>query len=687
MNLELLAEQRGVQALGYALLHFIWQGALIAIVFACACVLLRRSSAQMRYAVACGCLLLMLVLPLGTLLYLLSPAHTGATVNNSAQLFDARSARSQPTAKVSLDHAMLRAQSPNVFEDEDQNAPFERWAQARFTYALPWLVFVWMTGALVLALRLCGGWWLMQRLKRVCTTTTTNARVWQARVAQLAHRMNLSRPVTLCECALVEVPAVIGWMRPIILVPASAFLGLSAEQLEAVLAHELAHIHRHDYLVNLLQSLVETVLFYHPAVWWLSQRIRVEREHACDDIAVEATGDVLVYVRALTQLEDLRQRTYSNALAVAADGGSLMQRIQRLITNQPTTSPRSATFAAGLLVVTLALLSIIAGAQAIASVKKDGTRSTRVNAPVAQARRAVAVTFVNMPTQYTYYAPRAERDTRRLIDSLKANHIPAVGFLNEKKLYDENGKLDEQRVNLLRLWLDAGFELGNETYSHRSLYNTPLEDFLQEVERGEEVSDKLMREHGRKVRYFSYPYLNTGPNAQTKEAAEKFLSARGYTVHPVTIDNMDWLFGKAYADARRREDEDAMQRIRAEYVPYMEHMFNFYEQLSRDVVGYEVPQVLMLTDTALNADQFENLVAMLKRRGYAFISLEEALKDKAYSQPDTYTGNLGISWLQRWAITKGGEFRQEPDLPEYMRQFNTYGNGTADKTAKQTTKE
>ncbi|HEX8708993.1 MAG TPA: hypothetical protein VF723_12170, partial [Pyrinomonadaceae bacterium] len=178
--------------------------------------------------------------------------------------------------------------------------------------------------------------------------------------------------------------------------------------------------------------------------------------------------------------------------------------------------------------------------------------------------------------------------------------------------------------------------------------------------------------------YFLYPYLNTGPDLETKRSFEKFLSERGYTFAPVTIDNMDWLFAQVYDEARQRGDAEGMQRVAREYVPYMERMFEFYETLSVDVVGYEVPQVLMLTASALNADHFEELAAMLKRRGYSFIALEQALKDKAYQLPDKYTGPVGISWLQRWAITKGLGFRKEPYLPAYMQQFDKRSGSRSD---------
>jgi peptidoglycan/xylan/chitin deacetylase (PgdA/CDA1 family) len=507
-------------------------------------------------------------------------------------------------------------------------------------------------------------------------------RDWQETLARLSGQLRVSRPVRLCVSALVEVPAVIGWLRPVILVPASALTGLSAPQLEALLAHELAHIRRHDYLVNLLQSVVETLLFYHPAVWWLSGRVRIEREHACDDLAVRTTGDVLVYARALTTLETLRGQKVNarSTLAVAANGGSLMQRIQRLIKTQPAAQGHSPLLAS-LAIVSLALASVVVGAQTFNSIQRKDSRASRgddAGAKTAKVKRQVAVTFVSLPAVGTYHNPRAEKDTRRLLASLAAANIRTVGFVNEAQLYNEDagGKLDEERARLLSLWLDAGHELGTQTRNHTSLYKAPLEEFQQDVLRGEEVSGKLMRERGLPLRFFSYPFLNTGANRETKEAAEQFLAARGYRIHQVTIDSYDWLFGRVYAQARRAEDEETMRRVADEYVPYMERMFEYYEDLSRDSLGYELPQVLMLHAHALNAHKMDDLIAMMKRRGYEFTTLDRAMQDKAYGQPTTRTGPWGISWLERWAMERGYKFKPEPRMSDFMRRFDISQGGT-----------
>src|SRR5439155_4572640 len=156
---------------------------------------------------------------------------------------------------------------------------------------------------------------------------------WQKTLARLCAGLSVIRPVRLLESAIVHVPTAVGIYRPAILLPASVFTGLPTRGLEALIAHELAHVRRHDYLVNLLQAVAETLLFYHPAVWWVSGRIRAEREHCCDDLAISATGDARSYARALVRLEEMRGSGPS--LAVAAAGGNLWNRVVRLLREAP----------------------------------------------------------------------------------------------------------------------------------------------------------------------------------------------------------------------------------------------------------------------------------------------------------------------------------------------------------------
>jgi capsular polysaccharide biosynthesis protein len=192
---------------------------------------------------------------------------------------------------------------------------------------MSWLAAFWLGGVLTLGSRLVLGWWQVQRLRTRQTAPVEE--IWLERLLALKARLGVSRPVALLQSALVETPTVIGWLRPVILLPASAVTGLGVAQLESILAHELAHIRRNDYLVNLFQRVVETFLFYHPAVWWISKCVREEREICCDDLALQVCESREVYARALSSLEEFR--SCPPGMALAASGGNLVARIRRVL--------------------------------------------------------------------------------------------------------------------------------------------------------------------------------------------------------------------------------------------------------------------------------------------------------------------------------------------------------------------
>ncbi len=209
----------------------------------------------------------------------------------------------------------------------------------------------------------------------------------------------------------------------------------------------------------------------------------------------------------------------------------------------------------------------------------------------AAVKRQVAVTFDDLP------APQGEledmrRITSALLASFKRNGVPVVGFVNERKLYTR-GEADE-RINLLRAWLDAGQELGNHTFSHINLQRAPLGAYEDDVVRGETVTRMLLEERGMKLRYFRHPFLFTGATPEYKEGLAKFLAARGYTVAPVTLDNGDYIFADVYFKAKKRGDTETAKRVADAYVPYMETVFDFFERLSTETFGREVRQTLLL---------------------------------------------------------------------------------------------
>ena len=279
--------------------------------------------------------------------------------------------------------------------------------------------------------------------------------------------------------------------------------------------------------------------------------------------------------------------------------------------------------------------------------------------------RTVAVTVDDLPWARgdAFAEPRLAELTARLVGQLEAAGIPAVGFVNEGKL-----ERAPTRTALLERWTAAGLELGNHTYSHRSFYTTPRDTFQADVLRGEPVTRRLMAARGMRLRYFRHPFLNTGPDLATREAFERFLDERGYQVAPVTVDNSDYLYALAYDRAVTRGDSAAMKRIGEEYVRAMDASFAYYEDLSRRLLGREPAQILLLHANELNAEYMDEVAAMMRRRGYRFATLEAALRDPAYAQPDRYAGRSGMSWLQRWAITRGVPLGSEPAVAEWVQE-------------------
>lgn len=283
--------------------------------------------------------------------------------------------------------------------------------------------------------------------------------------------------------------------------------------------------------------------------------------------------------------------------------------------------------------------------------------------------REVAVTFDDLPAVTTRHDIESWKElTENLLSIIKGNNVPATGFVIESHLYDENG-YNAERAALLERWLDSGYELGNHTYSHPSLNRTPLQKYEEDFIKGEATVGRLLAEHNMKLRYFRHPMLQTGRSLAVRDSFNNFLSERGYTVAPVTIDNSDWIFARAYDNARDRGDKEMMKKIADAYIPYMESKFEYFENQSVKLFGREIKQVLLVHANTINSEHFGEIARMLKSRGYKFITLQEALSDSAYKSPDTFTGAGGISWLHRWAYTKGHRrefFAGEPVTPEFV---------------------
>jgi peptidoglycan/xylan/chitin deacetylase (PgdA/CDA1 family) len=267
------------------------------------------------------------------------------------------------------------------------------------------------------------------------------------------------------------------------------------------------------------------------------------------------------------------------------------------------------------------------------------------------------------PTLVEYHA--------KLMAALKAGGAPVVGFVNEGKLVS-GGKVDTARVHLLRDWLAAGAELGNHTQNHADLHAVGLDEYESQIMRGETFLRPLLAERGEQPKWFRHPYLRAGRTPEDKAALAEFLRVHGYRIAPVTVDTSDWVYAGAYRKAIAAKDEAMLEKLRADYVPYMLAKVDYYEQQSIALLGYDLPQVLLMHANELNADCYGDLLDGLRKRGYAFVDLETALKDPAYQRADAYTGKWGPSWIHRWAIGEGKPkefFAGEPKVPQWVLDY------------------
>jgi peptidoglycan/xylan/chitin deacetylase (PgdA/CDA1 family) len=285
-----------------------------------------------------------------------------------------------------------------------------------------------------------------------------------------------------------------------------------------------------------------------------------------------------------------------------------------------------------------------------------------------KARRFIAVTIDDLPVVSTRGDLKNRQEiTKKLLKHITEAKITAVGFVNEGKLYKDDKRIEDQ-IDLLRLWLDVGLELGNHTFSHRSLNNIELKTYQADILRGEIITKELLEAKGKQMRFFRHPFLQTGLSLEVKSGLNKFLEENKYSIAPVTIDNADWIFARAYDNAFDKKEKKLMKQIGAAYVPYLESKMDYWERQSVKLFDREIKQILLLHANFINSDYFDDIAKMLKKRGYEFITLEEALTDEAYKLPDTFVKRAGISWLHRWALDRGREnvLPGEPKTPDFV---------------------
>ncbi len=316
---------------------------------------------------------------------------------------------------------------------------------------------------------------------------------------------------------------------------------------------------------------------------------------------------------------------------------------------------------------------------AVSSIWLSVNSSANPDSKTQPIDRRIAITIDDLPWAATndggWQADNANdsrriaRHHKQLMAAMKKAKAPVVGFVNEGKLY-ANGDLQPKRVAMLEDWLKAGFDLGNHTFGHLSFHDVSLADYQHDILKGENLLRPMLARRGKTPQWFRHPYLRTGRTIEDKAAVQNILISHGYRIAPVTVDNSDSIWALAYRKTLENgRDKEIMIRLRQEYVPYMLAKIDFYERTSIALLGYNLPHVWLLHANELNAVTFADLIATIRKRGYRFISLEEAMQDDAYQRPDEFKGRFGPSWLHRWAIAEKKPrvfYDGEPTVPQWV---------------------
>lgn len=259
--------------------------------------------------------------------------------------------------------------------------------------------------------------------------------------------------------------------------------------------------------------------------------------------------------------------------------------------------------------------------------------------------------------------------TRSLIQTFDKYQIPAIGFVNESKVYT-NDSVDLSKVKHLEMWASKGYDLGNHTFAHLSYHRTPFDEYTAGVLKGEQITRALLTEYGKTLKYFRHPYLQVGLTRFAYDSLNQFLAEHNYTVAPISIDNSDWRFAKAYSDAYKTGDSALMEKIGEAYVDYMEEVLVYFEGQSNKLFGRVIAQTLLTHASYLNAQYLDEVMERYVQHGYEFVTMDKALEDPVYQSKVTYFDNGGISWIDRLALSQGqskGFFKDEPKVPEFIR--------------------
>lgn len=651
----------GIEHLGWTLVHSVWQIGAIAALTLVLLRLTRSSSANFRYLLAV----------LALTLSILWPAITFVQISSRVPNIDAGPAKPTPATASAPDHPgpahderSGQALTPVNFDSVTREGLVSSLAfflYGQFPVTFPFLVMIWLAGVGLFSMRFAGGLYRLRQY-RICGIESPGSE-WQARFDSLCRRLDLRQNVRLVSSTIARTPVAVGFLKPLIVIPASIFLQVDPRQLEIIVAHELIHIRRFDPAVNILQSLAETIFFYHPCIWWISTQIRREREFATDAAVVESgLSDRVAYATALADLEEIRVSANMDvpSMATAANGGNLMIRIQRILQKNAEITRANSAWSA---VAALALISAVLLSVFLFDSKR------LVNGQTRFGEKKIAVGFVSIPPLDRSANPPqdAVATAKILIEVLKSHRMPAIGFVTGSQVSDGE-KVFPIRAEIVKMWRSEGFDVGIGGFKHIWFYETPYDEYVANTEKNQSVVDKVF---GGKteLHYFSYPFLNTGKSAADRDRFEVWLASRGLSSVKYTIDDQEWMYSYAYDMARNNNDLNTMKEVRTAFLDYMSKMFDHYEAYSRQMFGRDIAQTMVLTPSRLVADTGNELFGMIEKRGYRFVSMADAQSDPAYQTPEEFFGNSGISWFERWQMKQAKPLLDEPAVDPFVQKI------------------
>jgi beta-lactamase regulating signal transducer with metallopeptidase domain len=565
MFLVILQNSSLVENLAWTLLHSVWQIGFAAILLFLVLRFISRSNANLRYFVSVSALTFALILPIGTFFYVSQLSFQTSdkqmiSANTSDRILQKQFENLEEyslTGKVVSDTTNIKTTSSvNAWQDN---------LTTTFSTLSPFLVAFWLIGILLFSLRFIGGFWQLH-LYKTRQVSELNLE-WQVRFAELCGKLNVNQCVEILQSNLVTSPMVIGWLKPVILIPASVFLQMDIRQLETIIAHELLHIKRFDYLINFAQSFIEILFFYHPCIWWISTKIRQERECACDDAVLQTLENAqFTYANALANLEAFRLTAKQNKpqLKVAANGGKLMNRIERIVNKEKTKKSRfqnslwSASLASMLI---LAFLVTVFWANSSLDVKQ-------IMKFKSNNQKKIAVGFIIASSNSIFEDETKPDETIPLLaKKLNQYEIPAIGFVQGFKVYNKDSKnypadyykLIPPKTTSVRAWRDAGFEVGIGSYSNLKFSETNFEDYVADAKKNIELVKPILSENNRQLRYFSYQFPNTENNFESKIQFEQWLAGQNLRSVPITFDNLDF-FSRIYDVSKKLDNPEAAMR-------------------------------------------------------------------------------------------------------------------------------